>query len=151
METKMNTERIYEFLQSDDLEMVRLGARLLQEFVPHKEWPEILTKYSTKENPTKDGDNMLTWYPSSRRWDFEIKRRRIIIKEYDPWAAVLGTAGYATVTGSNNIALGRSVTIRTGAGGYKMIQQAFQNQISKHTKPTKHEQTKKKQWRKQTK
>jgi len=41
--------KIEEFLSSDDREMIELGARIMQEYMPRRMWKPVLDEYSTKK------------------------------------------------------------------------------------------------------
>lgn len=45
--------KIEEFLSSDDVEMIELGARLMQEYMPRRMWKPILNEYSVRKEIVK--------------------------------------------------------------------------------------------------
>lgn len=136
----MRKEQIEEFLKSDDLEMVRLGATFLQKFIPRARWNDILTSCSKRDPDTLGGFYNFT---GGHKWGFEITAdKRIIIKD-----VVDLSRGLWQQLGKN---YKHTYKINTGFGGMSVIQKAIKEYYIKQ-KPTKHEQTKKKWYRQQSK
>lgn len=77
--------KIEEFLSSDDREMIELGARLMQEYMPQRMWKPVLNEYSTKKE--KAGIQYINCYPeltqetevSVQKWTWYIDENNIII------------------------------------------------------------------------
>lgn len=138
-------ENIKAYLSSFDIELVRLGATLIESTVPRKYWIEILAEYSRKEtNPMSDLDSQLVWgtsfYPQ-QKWNWEISHEGIKIKEIDKnglWSQL--NSGYR-----------HTYSIKTGKGGINLLQKSMKEYLKSNKQP-KNETTKKpdkKQWRKQ--
>lgn len=129
-------EQIIGFLKSDDMDMVRLGATLLESQIPKIQWYKILTECSRDiveeerlakweiEHAAKKERGEFTWpLPMSvtPKWGFEIVKgqRKIIIKDKD----ILGQGLYTQLPKSRQT--GQIYKIRTGHGGMKMLEKAF--------------------------
>lgn len=135
---KRTFEKAKELLQSFDIEMVRLGARLLQQCTPEKKWAEVINGVATLVSDNVEYSTKL-W--ASRNWTWKIEKGEIIIEEIEYTSPFL-----ASVWSKNP-----TRTLKLVTGGMNMIN----NSIKKHyntlkTKNKNNEQTKK-HWRKQAK
>jgi len=138
----MKKEQIIEFLKSDDLEMVKLGAVYLQKFVHKRYWTKILADCRIVEHHHEDPVPFGGPWTYSK-WDYRIEGKIIIILEQEIttnanpglWSQ-LGS-GYKHTYNMGTFNLG---TLKTAIG-----------QFYNKQKPTRNEQTKKKQYRKQSK
>ena len=94
-------QKIKDMLDSEELEMVRLGVHLMkQEIIDKKEWARILEMFKYKQSDGPEDFYQL-------KYDWEIKDDEIIISKPD--------------------ILLRNYRIRTGTGGMKLIQEAMKN------------------------
>lgn len=98
------TQKVKDMLDSEDIEMVRLGVHLMkQEIKEKKEWAKILGMFQMREtNPN---------YPDLyiKKWDWEIKGEEIII---------LTLIYYQE----------RNIKLLTGAAGKKLFDDALKKQ-----------------------
>jgi len=69
---KMLPEKIKSLLDSDDIEMVRLGASMMREYVPIEFWYNVLDMFSYK-----GGEEYAHLYV--KKWHFNISKGEITI------------------------------------------------------------------------
>lgn len=135
---------------SEDIEMVTLGARLLEKNIPARQWAGILAECSKKPEVETLPLNLnlrqghqtgsYTYKLVERKWDYDIikdkhrdikKRRSIVIKPMrDGWGSGLwsqfNTASYKPV-----------YTIKTGRGGMNVLQKAITDFMKQKKLPQK--------------
>lgn len=117
-------EKIKEYLQSDDREIVELGASLLESQVDIREWVNILEE-CLKHKPITQNNNLCvtyTWDLPYKKWRYEIIQNKIIIKDaFFPeglWSQLS--------TGTTN-----KYKVHTGKAGLAMISKAMTDLYNK--------------------
>lgn len=73
-------DKINEYLSSDDLEMVKLGAILVEKYIPREEWSSFLCKYSCYVAYfTGDDDSSIS--TTHVKWNYNISHNKIVITD----------------------------------------------------------------------
>ena len=155
MEQELNILiKINQLLESDDIEMVQLGARLMEEYLPKRMWLPILKEYSTETiqlnqeylgwntppftttlTATSTGGYAVypTTSPIKIKWEYKVEEERGII--ITPFAPNTFSAGLWTQLRQS--AYKPTHKIQTGQGGLNLIQGALSSYLNKSIqKPT---------------
>ena len=122
-------EEVKKYLLSDDMEMVQLGAVILQETVNRNKWNDILNECSRtpidEDKKKKDeealarGEHIWSLPYSREKWFYRIDHDKITVTE-------LGKGLWEQLANSTTTSTG-SYKIRTGAGGMKLLNEAMKN------------------------
>lgn len=89
---KKMPERIKSMLDSDDIELVQLGANLMREYVPKNKWESVLEMFSFESPETNYGQDIYI-----KKWDWKIEGEEIKIVDYS-WSWAFPTFGTKTTT-----------------------------------------------------
>lgn len=126
-------EEVKKYLLSDDMEMVQLGAVILQETVDRKKWNDILNECSRtpidEEKKKKDeealarGEHIWKSTYSTEKWFYRIDHDKITVTEP-------GMGLWTQLSNSNYKSVYK---IQTGKGGMNLLNDAMKN----YTKPRK--------------
>lgn len=111
--SKARLSKIYEYLNSDDLEMVQLGAVLLETQVSKKRWKPILQElFDPKDNHETDETYNYTvyWLPNDPKWKWKIEDEHITIERPDDPTIITTswTTGYITSVANPSITIGHA-------------------------------------------
>ena len=133
-------ERIESLLSSPDIEMVKLGAKILSVSFHSSMWPNILNKHCKEEEKTVVMHGTYRYVlPIHYKWHWNIKtiNRRKKSAELE----IRGPEEYYSSTFSTTVNTTK-ITIHTGSGGMNLIKQAINQALKQKLKTNKYEQSK---------
>lgn len=79
----MLPERVKKLLDSDDIELVQLGANIMKEFLPKEKWNSALEMFSFREQESESNIYV-------KKFTYKIEKNEITIKRYSLEDSVIG-------------------------------------------------------------